>query len=182
MKGEPMKTKTLFLIASIFGVASLLNGCSCPNQQQYSQHRQHNKQAHPQVAETVVFYQTYNETDVDNVYAKMYTRSSRGGESPMGTIKFKETNGGVDMKVNLSDLRPGKLYKTHVFPCNACASGTCCASTPISADLPDIMIDTPGRLQTTYFVTGVNADQLNHGKLILTRDGGYKAAWGTIQQ
>ena len=177
-----MKTKTLLLIASLVGVVALLNGCSCPNQQQYGQHRQHNKQSHPQVSETVVFYQTYGASDVDTVNAKMYTRSSRGGQSPMGTVKFKDTDGGVKMMVDLTDLRPGKLYKTHVFPCNACASGTCCASTPMAADLPDIMIDTPGRLQTTYMVTGVSVNQLNNAKIVLTRDGGYKAAWGKIQQ
>ena len=191
-----MKTKTLFLIASVFGVVVLLGGCSCPNKQHYGHHGQyaqcnkkdhsgcqhHQQKSHPQVSETVVFYQTYENADIDNVRAKMFTRSSRGGESAMGTIKFKETDAGLKMKVDLIDLRPGKTYTAHIFQCGACNDGSCCNKTPLAVDLPQLKIDRPGRLEQTYIIRGLTAAQLDNAKLVLTRDGGYKAAWGTLVQ
>ena len=187
-----MKSKTLFLIASFFGVAVLMGGCSCPNKyhRHHGQYTQCNKKDHsgcnhkmqPQVSETVVFYQTYEDADIDNVHAKMYTRSSRGGESPMGTIKFKESDAGLKMKVDLIDLRPGKVYTAHIYQCGACTDGSCCNKMPMAIDLPRLSIDKVGRLEQSYIIRGLTAAQLNNTKLVLTRDGGYKAAWGTVKQ
>lgn len=188
-----MKSKSLFLIVSFFCVAVLMGGCSCPNKHYGHNAMQCNKKDHsgchhkgqksqPQVSETVVFYQSYDVNDVDGVSAKMFTRSSRGGESPMGTIKFKETDAGLKMKVDLIDLRPGKTYTAHVYQCGACNDNTCCAMSPMAVDLPTLRIDTVGRLQQSYIVRGLTAAQLNNARLILTRDGGYKAAWGTLKQ
>ena len=188
-----MKTKTALLLASIFGVVAMLGGCACPNKHHAyhaqcdgknhtnCQHAKHKKQS-PQVSETVVFYQTYEASDVDDVRANMYTRSSRGGESAMGTIKFNETNAGLKMTVDLIDLRPGKTYTAHVYQCGACNNSTCCDTAPMAIDLPKLRIDTVGRLQKSYIVRGLTAAQLDNAKLILTRDGGYKAAWGTLRQ
>ena len=185
-----MQNKSLFIIASFFGVAILMCGCSCPNKQHYG-HRGHyagqcNKKDHrgcgPQVSETVVFYQTYENADIESVHAKMYTRSSRGGESPMGTIKFKETDAGLKMKVDLIDLRPGKTYTAHVYQCGKCNDWSCCNKTPMTVDLPNLRIDHVGRLEQSYIIRGLTAAQLNNGKLVLTRDGGYKAAWGSLKQ
>lgn len=192
-----MKTKTLSLIASIFGVAVLMGGCSCPNKQHYGHHggyaqcdkkdhsgcKHHKQNMQPQVSETVVFYQTYKNADIDDVRAKMYTRSSRGGESAMGTIKFKETNAGLKMKVDLIDLRPGKTYTMGIYQCGTCNNdSTCCDTAPMAIDLPTIRINHVGRLEQSYIIRGLTAAQLNNAKLILTRDGGYKAAWGTLKQ
>ena len=190
-----MKTKSLFLIASLFGVAVLMGGCTCPNKH-YGHHKyvqcdgtnhkncKHAKQQtqKPQISETVVFYQTYEGDDVNNVRANMYTRSSRGGESAMGTIKFKETDSGLKMVVDLIDLRPGKTYTAHVYQCGACNDSTCCDTAPMAIDLPQLKIASAGRLQKSYIIRGLTAAQLNNAKLILTRDGGYKAAWGTLNQ
>ena len=187
-----MKSKSLFLLTSIMGVVALLGGCSCPSKQHVGHNAQYahcNKKDHsgckhnmqPQVSETVIFYQTYENADIDNVHAKMYTRSSRGGESAMGTIKFKETDAGLKMKVDLTDLRPGKTYNVHVYQCGACNDNTCCATAPMAIDLPQLKIDRPGRLEQSYIIRGLTATQLNNARLILTRDGGYKAAWGTIK-
>lgn len=188
-----MKSKSLVLLASLFGAAVILSGCTCPNKN-YGRHghqmqcdgKNHQNCKHaknkPQVSETVVFYQTYDVSDVDDVNAKMFTRSSRGGESAMGTIMFKETDAGLKMKVDLIDLRPGKTYTAHVYQCGACNDSTCCDMSPMAVDLPTLRIDHVGRLQQSYIVRGLTAAQLNNARLILTRDGGYKAAWGTLKQ
>ena len=188
-----MKSKSLILLASLFGVAAILSGCTCPNKN-YNRHghqmqcnsKNHQNCRHAknnaQVSETVVFYQTYDVSDVNDVKAKMFTRSSRGGESAMGTIKFKETDAGLKMNVDLVDLRPGKTYTAHVYQCGACNDSTCCDTAPMAVDLPTLRIDHVGRLQQSYIVRGLTAAQLNNARLILTRDGGYKAAWGTLKQ
>ena len=186
--------KKIIMMASVFGVAIAMAGCSsCPtrkpmhhhNQEmhnkQHKHNKQHNMQQNPQITETVVFYQTYEAEEVDNVSAKMYTRSSRGGESKMGTIKFVETNDGLHMKIDLVDLRPGVKYTAKVYQCGACNDSTCCDTAPMAVDLPTIHIDKVGRLQKSYIVRGLTAAQLNNAKLVLTRDGGYKAAWGTLK-
>lgn len=186
----------IMMFASVIGVAVALSGCTCPSKHtmNHGQHAQCNKKDHsgckhykqqtqsPQVTETVVFYQTYDVSDVDDVVAKMYTRSSRGGESKMGTIKFKETNEGLHMKTNLVDLRPGVTYTPLIYQCGACNDSTCCDMSPMAIDLPQLRIDHVGRLEKSYIIRGLTAAQLNNAKLVLTRDGGYKAAWGTLKQ
>lgn len=187
--------KKIVMMASIFGVAVVLSGCTCPTkkpmhhhqqhqQQKYHkshQHKQQTMQQNPQITETVVFYQTYEDMDVENVSAKMYTRSAKGGESKMGTIKFVETKDGLNMKIDLVDLRPGVTYNAWVYQCGACNDSTCCDTAPMAIDLPTLRIDRAGRLQKSYIVRGLTAAQLDNAKLILTRDGGYKAAWGTLK-
>ena len=185
--------KKLFMIVSVMALSGALTGCSCsgnahhqkPQQHQWAhqanKHHQPNMQSQ-QISETVIFYQTYDDSDIDNVSAKMYTRSSRGGESKMGTIKFTETNDGLHMKTDLIDLRPGVTYTAHIYQCGACNDSTCCDTAPMAVDLPQLKIDTVGRLQKSYIIRGLTAAQLNNAKLILTREGGYKAAWGTLRQ
>ena len=184
--------KKIIMVASVFGVAIVMAGCtSCPsrkpmrhNQEMHKQQKRHHNQMQqsPQITETVVFYQTYEMSDIDNVSAKMYTRNSRGGESKMGTIKFVETNDGLHMKTDLQDLRPGVTYAVKVYQCGTCNDWSCCETTPMGINLPNLRIDTAGRLQNSYVIHGLTAAQLNNAKLVLTRDGGYKAAWGRIKQ
>ena len=179
-----MTTKNLCLIASLCGVTLLLGGCvSCPVQD-HGYHEQYKKEKHHKKykAEPVIFQQTYTDSDVHHVKANMYTRSVRGGESEMGYIKFKETDDGLKMWVDLIDLRPGKIYTAHVYQCWSCNNDICCNTDAMSIDLPTISIDNTGRLQQSYIVRGLTAKQLNNAKLVLTRDGGYKAAWGTLKQ
>jgi len=184
--------KKMTMLASVFGAALILSGCTCPSKhpmhrQMHNQEMKHNKhhkqqiQPTEQITETVVFYQTYEDADIDNVSAKMYTRSAKGGESKMGTIKFVETNDGLHMKINLDDLRPGKTYTAQIYPCGICKDYTCCATTPMAVDLPMLRIDKAGRLEQSYIIRGLTAAQLNNAKIVLTRDGGYKAAWGKLK-
>lgn len=182
-----MKTKNLFLIASLCGIAILTAGCtSCPTGAHHPRHEQqyqgHGKHKHHNKQETVpvVFQQTYESGDIHNVKANMFTRSSRGGQSEMGFIKFKETDDGLKMLVDLIDLRPGKIYTAQVYQCGACNESFCCDTEAMSVELPQITTKTTGRLQESYIIRGLTATQLNNAKLILTRDGGYKAAWGTL--
>ena len=189
----------IIMVVSVIGVSVALGGCTCPTKhprhhEQYAQgHGKHHANKQPrqsqmqqpqqaQITEAVVFYQTYEASDIDDVSAKMYTRSSRGGQSKMGTIKFTETNDGLHMKTDLIDLRPGVTYNVHVYQCGACNDSTCCDTAPMAIDLPTLRIDSVGRLQKSYIIRGLTAAQLNNAKLVLTRDGGYKAAWGTLKQ
>lgn len=185
-----MKNKNLFLIASLCGIVFLTAGCTtCPSgahrhyEQQHKPHEKHQYKHKNQKPEPIVFHQNYGADDIDDVHAKMFTRSSRGGESEMGFIKFKETNDGLKMKVDLIDLRPGKTYTAQIYQCETCNEDSiCCDTEAMSIDLPQIKTDAPGRLQQSYIIRGLTATQLNNAKLILIRDGGYKAAWGTLNQ
>lgn len=187
------RVSKIALVASFVGAAVALSGCTCPskkysrhNEQVYHAKKQHHKKQMqpqaPQLTETVVFYQTYDVSDIDDVTANMFTRSSRGGESAMGTIKFVETKDGLHMKTDLVDLRPGVTYTAQVYQCEVCNNDSmCCDTSPMSIDLPKLKIEKAGRLQKSYIVRGLTAAQLNNGKLVLTRDGGYKAAWGKLK-
>ena len=90
-------SKKMLMFASVLGAAVLLSGCmmECPNKKG----ARHVKPVHRvqpvevvEASDTIVVYQTYEDADVNHVYAKMYTHSSRGGESKMGHIKFKDTD------------------------------------------------------------------------------------------
>ncbi len=170
--------KKLFVVSSVLGMAALLSGCAgmCGNKHA---HKQKMRAAQP--TETVVFYQTYENADVNHVKAKMYTRSSRGGESKMGYIKFAETDAGLKMYIDLKDLRPGVTYTAKVYQCGSCNNDSmCCDNYPMNVSLPQLRINHAGRLEESFIVRGLTAEQLNNAKLYLERDGGYKAAWGTL--
>ena len=84
-------TQKIVTFASVLGAVALLAGCTtnCPDKRHHVKH--HAYQAQPiEVIEsdTIVFYQTHTDADVNHVYAKMYTHSSDGGQSRMGHIKF----------------------------------------------------------------------------------------------
>lgn len=191
-----MKSKTAILLTSLCAISILTAGCTmCPTHK-YDHHehqykRQHKDGPHKpqsqdefvQASETVVFYQTYDASDINNVSANMYTNNAKGGESAMGTIKFKETDNGLKMKVDLEHLRPGKVYNAQVYQCQTCNENSiCCDTEAMAIELPKLKIDRVGRLQQSYIVRGLTAAQLNNAKIILTRDGGHKAAWGTLNQ
>ncbi len=170
--------KKMFLMSSVLGVAVLLSGCmmgGCPNK------KMKHKPA-PKSSDVVVFYQTYENADVSRVNAKMYTHSSRGGESKMGYIKFNETDAGLKMETDLKDLRPGVTYTVKVYQCGSCNDNTCCAQNSMNIDLPKLRINHVGRLEESFIIRGLTAQQLNNAKIYLERDGGYKAAWGKLEQ
>lgn len=166
--------KKLFMFASVMGAAAVLSGCSCPTK--------HHKPA-PKQEVTTVFYQTYEDADVSRVHAKMYTRSSHGGESRMGSLKFYETNAGLKMEVDLKDLRPGVDYTVRVYQCGICNNNSmCCDKAPLNVEFPTLSTGASGRLQETYIIRGLTAAQLRNAKIYLERDGGYKAGWGTLEK
>ena len=188
-----MKNKTLFLLASLCSVCLLTSACTtCPTkthdgyahqEQQHKgkHHKKHDKKMHGD--KPMVFQQTYSGSDVKKVSANMSTRSSNGGEVEMGMIWFQETPDGLKMTADLVYLRPNKTYTAEIYQCGACNDNTCCAMEAMSVELPKLTVNSEGeRLQQTYIIRGLTATQLNNAKLVLTRDGGYQAAWGTLKQ
>ena len=172
--------KKLMMLTSVLGVAILMAGCTCPGPKK---HVKRNHRPQP-VTQPVVFYQTYEDSDVNRVYAKMYTHSTSGGESRMGHIKFVETDAGLKMEVDLKDLRPGVSYTVKIYQCGTCNNGssTCCDTNPMPITLPKLMVQSAGKLEETFIIRGLTAAQLQNGKIYLERDGGYKAAWGKFEQ
>ncbi len=193
--------KKLLIMTSILGVAVLLSGCTGCGQKNMMNHPQghpqqkqmakkqmpnkpmkQNQMQQNQKPEKVVFYQTYEDADITRVHAKMYTHSSHGGQSEMGYIKFNETDAGLKMVVDLKDLRPGVKYNMSIHQCNKCSTGMCCDKNALATNMPTLMIENPGKLEETFILRGINAEQLNNAKIYLERDGGYKAAWGTLKK
>ncbi len=163
--------KKLFMFTSILGVAVAVSGCCAKKTQKVT------------ATETTVFYQTYEEADVNRVHAKMYTRSSHGGESRMGNIKFYETDAGLKMEVDLKDLRPGVDYTVRIYQCGSCNNNSmCCDKSSMSVTLPKLTAGASGRLEESFIIRGLTAAQLKNAKIYLERDGGYKAAWGTLEK
>ncbi len=163
--------KKLFMFTSLMGVALMTAGCCTKTV----------KKAAP--VETTVFYQTYEDADVSRVHAKMYTRSSQGGESRMGNIKFYETDAGLKMEVDLKDLRPGVDYTVRIYQCGSCNNNSmCCDKSSMAVNLPKLSTGASGRLEESFIIRGLTAAQLRNAKIYLERDGGYKAAWGTLEK
>lgn len=170
--------KKMLTLSSVLGVIVLLSGCTgCGKKAPKPQPK-------PQPTETVVFYQTYENSDVSHVHAKMYTHSSRGGESRMGYIKFYETDAGLKMEVDVKDLRPGKVYTVRVHQCSSCNNNSmCCDKEPMSVNFPTLSSNAHGgKLKESFIIRGLTAEQLNNAKIYLERDGGYKAGWGTLEK
>lgn len=183
-----MKNKTLFLLTSLCSICLLTSACTTEPQKhdnypehhyKDNAHKKHNKYD----SNRDEFHQKHKGHDVQKVKANMITHSSSGGTSEMGAIWFKETPDGLKMTADLVYLRPNKTYTAEVYQCNPCGNDTCCDAEAMSIDLPQLKVNNAdARLKESYMVHGVSADQLNNAKLILTRDGGYKAAWGTLKQ
>lgn len=176
--------KKISTFALTIGATALIAGCSttCGGPRHHKKHHEHNRQ--PATQEVVMYEMSETvvaEIPVSNVMkAQMYTRSSRGGTSEMGYIKFANGENGMKMMVDLIDLRPGRDYTVKIYKCGNCTDYSCCTSSCMNASLPMLAIDEPGRLTKTFNVSGIKWKDLNNAKIVLTRDGGYKAAWGKI--
>ena len=176
------------VLASVLGVATLLAGCSgCPEKRHHV--KQVSKAQYVQPVEmiesdAIVVYQTYEDADVNHVYAKMYTHSSRGGESKMGHIKFRDTDNGLKMEVDLKDMRAGVPYTVKLYQCGSCHNDAkCChSSKAMSIKMPMLETGKSGKLNQTYMIQGLSAAQLDGANIYLERDGGYKAGWGKLEK
>lgn len=178
-----MKNKTLFVLTSLCAVTLLTSACvTCPTQT-HGRHEHYGKDKKMKDKNPVVFQQTYSGSDVKKVKAHMSTRSNQGGDAKMGAIWFTETNDGLKMNTDLVYLRPNKTYTAKIYQCGSCNDNTCCSMDAMSVELPTLSVSNSGdRLQQSYIVRGLTATQLNNAKIILTRDDGYTAAWGTLKQ
>ena len=181
-------SKKMLTFASLMGVVTLLSGCmmECPGKKHHHKKVMHSAPQAVEVIEsdTIVVYQTHENADVNHVYAKMYTHSSRGGESKMGHIKFKETDNGLKMTVDLKDLRPGVQYHVKLYQCSSCYNDARCCnnSKMLNVQLPMLQTGMSGRLNQAYMIQGMTAEQLEGANIYLERDGGYKAGWGKLEK
>lgn len=179
-----MKTilKKLTTFALSFGVIAFLAGCAENNSVQH--HKKHHRHHAAPEQEMVMVEMSETVTaemiESDVMKAKMYTKNGQGEKSKMGCIKFIQTDNGMKMVVDLTDLRPGKNYTVKIYKCAACTGKNCCDTNCINVDLPMLSINNPGRLTKTFDVSGLNWNDLYNAKVVLTRDGGYKAAWGRL--
>ena len=180
--------KTFISLTLGAGLAITLGGCTgkCNYYNDpVSKHHHHAKYHASKPQQDMIVYEV-SETMIaetitpDVMSAQIHTRSSRGGTSEMGTIKFAPTDHGTKMMVDLVDLRPGKDYTIKIFQCGNCPDFSCCKSNCMNINLPMLSINEPGRLSKTFNLSNINWNKLNNAKIILTRDGGYKAAWGKI--
>ncbi|MEE1111210.1 MAG: hypothetical protein UIH99_03275 [Alphaproteobacteria bacterium] len=176
--------KKMVMVASVFGAVVLLAGCNgCPAKKHHNMHKANYPQPVEMVeSDMIVVYQTYEDADVNHLYAKMYTHSSHGGESKMGHIKFRETDGGLKMEVDLKDLRAGVPYTMRLYQCQSCNNDAKCCTKSHMMDVKLPMLETgiSGRLKQTYMIKGLKAAQINGANIYLERDGGYKAGWGKL--
>ena len=177
--------KKTCVFASVLGAAAILSGCTgCPTKQHHKKTMQYMQPVEMIESDTIVVYQTYENSDVNHVYAKMYTHSSRGGESKMGHIKFRNTDNGLKMEVDLKDMRAGVPYTVKLYQCASCYNDVKCCDSEKSMDIKLPMLETgkSGRLNQTYLIQGLSAAQLNGANIYLERDGGYKAGWGKLEK
>ena len=180
-------TGKMFVIASVLGAAVLLSGCmmGCPNKKHHAKKMNHAQPVEVvEATDTIIVYQTYENADVNHVYAKMYTHSSNGGESKMGHIKFKDTDNGLKMMVDLKDMRPGVPYNVKLYQCSSCYNDvTCCNNSKmLNIKLPVLQAGESRHLNQNYMIQGLSAAQLNGANIYLERDGGYKAGWGKLEK
>ncbi|MDL2296161.1 hypothetical protein LJC18_05160 [Lachnospiraceae bacterium OttesenSCG-928-E19] len=162
--------KKMFMFTSILGVVAIMGGCSSNSSKNKNQDRPHD----------VEYYQTHQDADVTRVSARMYTHSRDGGESRMGHIKFHETNAGLQMMVELKDMRPGVEYQVHVYDWECNDNVTKCKKEKAVSGLPMLRAGNDGKLEETFLIRGVTAKQLKKSMITMERDGGYKAAWGKL--
>jgi len=179
---KKITTLTMALGATVL-LSACTNTCGEHRHMAKAHHKNHNA-PHPIMvyeAETVEVVEMQPTTTPSGMKAQMHTRNGRGGTSPMGYIKFKQDDDCVKMTVDVTDLRPGKEYTMKIYPCGNCGDYSCCASKCMNITLPTLSIDEPGRLTKTYKLHGVDCSDLKNAKVVLMRDGGYKASWGRIE-
>jgi Cu/Zn superoxide dismutase len=176
--------KKLFMLTSILGVTVLMAACSSDSSTSKS-------------SDGTEYYQTQERADVKRVTAKMYTHSSGSSEARMGDIKFNETESGLRMAVDLKDLRPGVEYTINLYKMDCgdlskeemkkvkkdkAEMKKMCSKEKMSANLPMLKAGTSGKLEETFMIRGLTAAQLQHAKVVLSRSGSEKAAWGKLEK
>ena len=165
-------------------LAACTNTCGGHHRMEKTHHKQHGAPQTMMVyeAEAVEVMEMQPMARPSGMKAQMHTHNGRGGTSPMGYIKFKQGDDAVKMTVDLSDLRPGKDYTMKIYPCSGnCTDHSCCSDKCMNVKLPTLSVDEPMRLTKTYKIRNIDCSSLKNAKVVLTRDGGYKASWGRIE-
>ena len=179
---KKVSTFTMAISATAL-LAACTNTCGGHNRMEKTHHKQHGAPQAMMVyeAEAVEVMEMQPMTRPTGMKAQMHTNNSRGGTSPMGYIKFNQGDNCIKMTVDVTDLRPDKDYTMKIYPCGNCNDYSCCDSKSMDVKLPTLSVDEPGRLTKTYKIRGVDCSELKNAKVVLTRDGGYKASWGRIE-
>lgn len=148
--------KQVVVLTSVFGIVAVLGACS-----------HHKSKTHD-----AEYQQTYQDADISHVSAKMYQRDiSSGGEDGMGHIKFKETKNGLEMSMDMDDMRPGITYSFETFDRTGSKLGL---------ELPRVTPDAHGKVKQTYMVHNLRAADVKNVNIHLIRDG-KKVGWGTFK-
>ena len=100
------------------------------------------------------------------------------------THKFKDTDNGLKMIVDLKDMRPGVQYNVKLYQCSSCYNDAKCCNDAkkLNVNLPMLQTGESRHLNQTYMIQGMSAAQLYGANIYLERDGGYKAGWGKLEK
>jgi hypothetical protein len=171
-------TKKLFTFAGAVGVAAALAGCSSQSKEPASE---------------VNYVQTHQDADVAKISARMFQRAGSAAPSgkgtAMGRIWFRETNSGLQMVIDLNNVRPNVEYTFHVFDMTNCdlkAPKTGCEKIRKNVNFPTVTGDADRNLRATFMATGITAADLNGGKITLNRPDAngqeVEVGWGMLRE
>ena len=169
-----MKIKTFSIFVSVLAMTAVIGGCS-------------SRKSQP--TESIV--QTHQDDDITRVGARMQQRTNG---NRMGSIRFNETESGLQMTVDLRNTRPNTEYRLWVYDLGGCTikefkqdkDSANCEKQKMNVRLPAIQSDADGNIQSTFMLTGVSAAELDNSKLTMTRPDANgnktKVSWGWLKQ
>lgn len=134
----------LFKMTSVIGIIAALGACSS---------------SHETKQQDVKYTQTHVKDDVTHTSARMH--QVYGDQDRMGEIKFKETDAGLKMTVDLYDTRPGVEYKLQTYDMYGSKR---------DLNMPMVKANAKGKIEETFLVRGLSAGELKNGKIALIRN------------
>ncbi|MDR1207376.1 MAG: hypothetical protein LBK26_03110 [Rickettsiales bacterium] len=173
-------TKNFFMFASILSISAVLAGCSSST-------------TGDKKSNEVNYVQTHEDDDITKLSARMFQRfgapDQSGNESGMGRIWFRETDSGLQMVVDLQNVRPGVEYTFYVYDMtdsNKKAPKKSCKKKKMDISFPTVKGDADRNLKATFMVTGLAAADIKGAKITLNRPdaSGEEIAvgWGMLKE
>ena len=108
--------------------------------------------------------QTHYRDKITTAAARMH--QTAGEKNRMGSVRFDETRAGLNMIVDLRNVRPNVEYKLLVAKPGAAPDAKC---TRMNEKLPRVRGDATGHIRQTYLITGLTAAELNGKELRMYR-------------